>query len=67
MKVKFDSARCKSCGLCIEACPKKILRISEDAMNAKGYRTAEITDEKECIGCMSCALVCPDCAIEIHE
>ena len=67
MKVKFNSARCKSCELCINACPKKILRISKNKMNLKGYRTAEIIDEDSCIGCMSCALVCPDCAIEIEE
>lgn len=65
--VQFNEDRCKSCELCVNACPKKILRISKDRMNAKGYRPAEIIDREKCIGCAFCATVCPDCAINIYE
>lgn len=66
-KVIFDEERCKSCELCIAVCPKKILRISADKMNGKGYRPAEITDNEKCIGCAFCATMCPDAVITIEE
>ena len=66
-KVVFNEERCKSCGLCVQACPKKILQISKDKMNKKGYRPAEITDKSKCIGCAFCATMCPDAAISIEE
>lgn len=65
--VKFNEERCKSCGLCVNVCPKKILRISAEKMNTKGYRPAEVSDCKKCIGCAFCATVCPDCAISIYD
>ena len=34
-------------------------------VNAKGYCPAKMSRNDECVGCTSCALVCPDCAIEI--
>ncbi len=66
-KVVFNDERCKSCELCVEACPKNILRISKDKMNKKGYRPAEIIDAEKCIGCAFCAVMCPDAAISIEE
>lgn len=66
-RVIIDEERCKSCELCVRACPKKILQLSKDKMNTKGYRPAEITDCSKCIGCAFCATMCPDAAITIEE
>ncbi len=66
-KIKIDGERCKSCGLCAEACPKKIIKISAEKMNSYGYRPAELTDEALCIGCGFCATVCPDCVITLGD
>ena len=35
-KVTFDSDRCKGCALCVDACPKKIIVIAKNKINAKG-------------------------------
>jgi 2-oxoglutarate ferredoxin oxidoreductase subunit delta len=59
-KVTFNADRCKGCGLCVEACPKKIL-IMSDRLNAKGYHPAAIINEDECIACAFCATMCPRC------
>lgn len=56
---------CKSCGLCVAACPVKVLRISERT-NAKGYRPVEQFKEG-CIGCAMCAMSCPDAAIQVFK
>ena len=45
---------------------KKIIHLDE-SVNAKGYHPAGITDMEECIGCQSCATMCPDCCISIYE
>ena len=46
-KVTFNDNLCKGCGLCIDACPKKILAIAKDRINAKGHSPAEITDQEK--------------------
>ena len=51
MTVKFD--RCKGCGLCITACPKKIVALQKEHRNEKGYFTAVCTDQDACISCAS--------------
>ncbi len=66
-KVTFDIDRCKGCGLCVTACPKKILEMSKDKMNAKGHHPAQMTDQDACIGCAFCATMCPDCVITVEK
>lgn len=62
----FHEERCKGCGLCIEACPKKILAFAS-YFNQKGYAPAMCTDQAACIGCAMCALTCPDVVIEVFK
>lgn len=66
-KITFNTERCKGCGLCIEACPKKILEIAKDVLNAKGYHPARMTDQEKCIACAMCAMMCPDCVIKVEK
>ena len=47
-KLYFDEKLCKGCGLCVAACPKKILAIGS-RVNAMGYAVAECIDENACI------------------
>lgn len=65
-KAIIDEKVCKGCGLCIVTCPKKILRISEERINPKGYNPAEMIDIDACIGCAMCATICPDSAIKVE-
>jgi len=65
--LKIDTEKCKGCGLCVRACPKKILKISETFINKQGYHPAELTQPEACIGCSSCALTCPDVCIDIRS
>jgi len=66
-KLSFNTDYCKGCGLCVAACPKKLLKISNEIINKKGHYIAVLTDEKECIGCASCAIMCPDCVIKVER
>ena len=66
-KITINETVCKGCSLCTGVCPKKILELSKDKLNAKGYHPAEIIDESKCIGCAFCATICPDCAIKVEK
>jgi 2-oxoglutarate ferredoxin oxidoreductase subunit delta len=67
LKMEVFSEKCKGCGLCTTACPKKIVIIQKDSRNEKGYYTAVCTDQDLCISCAMCAIICPDCAIKISR
>ena len=66
MKIEFciDESICKSCGFCVEACPKKILEIAAHT-NESGFHPVKITKKELCTGCALCYQVCPEIAIEI--
>ncbi len=63
-RIVVNTERCKGCGLCIDACPKDLIKIS-DRLNAAGYYPANSIANGECTGCAICATVCPDVAIEV--
>ena len=66
-KVTIKTETCKGCGLCIEACPKKIIELGKSAVNKKGHYFVGITDQSKCIACGFCFTMCPDCAITIEK
>ena len=66
-KLTFRTDECKGCGLCIDACPKNILRLSVETINKKGHHPAECFDMDACVGCASCAMMCPDCVITVER
>ena len=66
-RIVFIEERCKGCLLCVGVCPKHIIRQSA-RLNRLGYRVAEPGEHaKQCIGCASCAIMCPDIAIRVFK
>jgi len=59
---------CKGCLLCVGICPKSIIKESS-IINRKGYKIAHVPEESmsACTACASCALTCPDVAIEVYR
>ena len=43
------------------------LELSTTHLNQKGYSPVKLTKPEECIGCASCALMCPDCVITVER
>ncbi len=57
--VKIDASRCKSCGLCVDACPRHYLIIGTER-NPAGHCFVTTQPNETCIGCGTCVLVCPE-------
>ena len=66
-KVTSREDVCKGCGLCVSVCPKKILELQKEELNAKGYHPAGVTEPEKCIACAMCATMCPDVAIKVEK
>jgi len=65
-KVTVNTDRCKGCALCIDACPKDVLGLSEK-LNKLGHLAVEVKDDAACISCAMCALMCPDCILTVEK
>ena len=64
MKVIIENKWCKGCLICVNACPKNVIEVSE-IRNEKGYLMPDAVREQDCIGCLICEKMCPDTCIEI--
>ncbi|MDD3806886.1 MAG: 4Fe-4S dicluster domain-containing protein [Candidatus Marinimicrobia bacterium] len=56
--VIINTAECKGCQLCIEACPIHVITLS-NALNHMGYKPAMYIGER-CTGCGICFYTCPE-------
>lgn len=70
-KIVITIDRCKGCLLCVEACPKGLLKQSS-CVNNKGFFPVNFVDvdnreSPKCTGCTFCAVVCPDLAITVYR
>jgi 2-oxoglutarate ferredoxin oxidoreductase subunit delta len=57
-QLRVNEDECKGCGLCVEACPPKVIGLSE-RMNHFGYRPAAYAGAG-CTGCGICFMACPE-------
>ena len=81
-KITIDREKCKGCLLCISFCPKGLINVGK-GLNRRGakpvkfYRQANLNkggippkagnETSECLGCAMCAIICPDCCIEVFR
>lgn len=58
--IDFDEDKCISCSLCVNYCPRDVLRIGEDGIPFMKYKN-------DCWYCDACSYICPKGAIELTE
>ncbi len=56
--IEIKSTQCKGCAVCVSACPKKCIQMSE-TLNAAGYPAAEFV-QNGCTACGFCFYACPE-------
>jgi 2-oxoglutarate ferredoxin oxidoreductase subunit delta len=64
--VWVDTARCKACDICVDACPAGVLSMQQEPSSTLGAMISVIAPES-CIGCNECELSCPDFAIYVAD
>lgn len=65
-KIIINQDRCKGCFLCVNFCPKGLIKKSIK-LNKQGLSFVEFDSDADCIGCLQCAVICPDCCIEVYK
>jgi len=65
-KIEFREERCKGCGMCVIACPRKLITV-DSRINRMGYHVAVCEDMERCNGCALCAEMCPDMVITVFK
>ncbi len=65
-RIEIDRSRCKGCGLCARACPRRLLDLDvpEDEIS---QAFAVLQCQEKCVGCAQCAEMCPDLAISVYS
>lgn len=66
--IVLDKKKCKSCYLCIDACPKGLIKKGTETGITGNFVVKFEDKNNECLGCKCCALTCPDLAItEVYK
>jgi 2-oxoglutarate ferredoxin oxidoreductase subunit delta len=61
----IDVEACKGCNLCIDACPPRVLEMTTDEVNGRGYRYPRLSPG--CTGCRACSQICPDFVFQVYK
>ncbi len=56
--IEINDAWCKGCGICVEFCPKDVLRMNP-------LDKVEVQALEVCTKCLRCEQLCPDFAIAV--
>lgn len=64
-RLLINEARCKGCGFCVLACPRKAVQQSS-RLNKQGAKVIDV-DDSLCVKCGICYTVCPDCVFSIID
>ena len=65
--IKLNNSRCKSCYICVNTCPKGLIRKSTSTNRLGDYMVEFHDPEGQCVACAMCAKRCPDLAIEVYK
>jgi len=57
-RLDLNAEECKGCGLCVEACPPKVLQLAP-FLNRYGYHPVTYVGAG-CTGCGICFFACPE-------
>lgn len=59
--VRFDTAKCSGCNMCVRICPSDVLVLENHKAR---MRTTGVV---QCMACGDCTAICPDGAIDLIQ
>jgi 2-oxoglutarate ferredoxin oxidoreductase subunit delta len=59
VSIEINDSWCKGCAICVEFCPKDVLRMTP-------MDKVEVTTLEACTKCLRCEQLCPDFAIVVY-
>ena len=65
--VEIDTNRCKRMQPVCGGMSRRRALLQPKEVNDRGYHFAYAVSEGKCVGCGSCAAVCPDACIEVYR
>lgn len=66
-KFKIDPDACISCGLCVNACPNKVISLKKEKVGKKQYLTEYRMDIQYCLFCGLCVESCNKDALKFTQ
>lgn len=63
----LDKKKCIACGRCFKGCPAGVMELASDEDDEENeIMFMVLVNEGDCIGCKSCAMVCPKACL-VHS
>ncbi len=59
-KITINKKWCKSCGICVAFCPKKVFDADRDGAPVAAR-------SQDCVACQLCVMRCPDFALKVEK
>ncbi len=64
--ISIDHRLCKGCSLCVEFCPRNVLRLGSE-IDERGIQCPITAVSEKCTSCHLCEMYCPDFAIHVGD
>ncbi|MBO5492060.1 MAG: ferredoxin family protein [Pyramidobacter sp.] len=59
-QITINRKWCKSCGICVAFCPKKVFDADRDGAPV-------VARPQDCVACTLCVMRCPDFALKVEK
>ncbi len=66
-RFQIDADKCIACGLCVNACPNRVIQMERQKVGKKQYLTKYVMKIEYCLFCGLCVEACPTDALNFSD